>query len=220
MKFNTDNYEKFLKLEFLKKIFLKYSIKKVLLVISIILAVLPLIISDFILIKIAEKNLLLNQKQTHTTISWLIATQTEKFMKIMESKVESVKTTILFNSIDRSLPEIITLLNERKTLVDFLEHAPEIDYILIKDTGGHSAFALNTDFYTKKALDEKLELYIINCPHENREIKSPPIFLNQYFKYYLFFVYPVNVGENRGVIAIAVNMDNVFSSLKVKLPEG
>ncbi len=220
MKLNIENYEKFLKLEFFKKIFLKYSIKKVLLVISIILAVLPLIISDFILIKIAKKNLLLNQKQTHTTISWLIATQTEKFMKIMESKVESVKTTILFNSIDSSLPEIISLLNERKTLVDFLENTPEIDYILIKDTKEHNAFALNTDFYTKKALDEKLELYIINCLHENREIKSPPIFLNQYFKYYLFFVYPVNVGENRGVIAIAVNMDNVFSSLKVKLPKG
>ena len=220
MKLKLEDYEKFLKLEFLKKIFLKYSIKKVLLVISILLAVLPLIISDFILIKIAEKNLLLNQKQTHTTISWLIATQTEKFMKIMESKVESVKTTILFNSIDRSLPEIISLLDERKTLVDFLENAPEIDYILIKDTNGHKAFGLNTDFYTKKALDEKLELYIINCLHENREIKSPPIFLNQFFKYYIFFVYPVNVGENRGVIAIAVNMDNVFKKLKVKLPEG
>ena len=220
MKVKLENYEKYLKLEFFKKIFLKYSIKKVLLVISIVLAVLPLVISDFILIKIAEKNLLLNQRQTHTTISWLIATQTEKFMKIMESKVESVKTTILFNSIDRSLPEIISLLDERKTLIDFLEHAPEIDYILIKDTNGHKAFALNTDFYTKKALDEKLELYIINCLHENREIKSPPIFLNQYFKYYIFFVYPVNVGEKRGVIAIAVNMDNVFKSLKVKLPEG
>lgn len=220
MKVKLEDYEKYLKLEFFKKIFLKYSIKKVLLVISIVLAVLPLVISDFILIKIAEKNLLLNQRQTHTTISWLIATQTEKFMKIMESKVESVKTTILFNSIDRSLPEIISLLDERKTLIDFLEHAPEIDYILIKDTNGHKAFALNTDFYTKKALDEKLELYIINCLHENREIKSPPIFLNQYFKYYIFFVYPVNVGEKRGVIAIAVNMDNVFKSLKVKLPEG
>ncbi len=220
MKIKLEDYENFLKLEFFKKIFLKYSIKKVLLVISILLAVLPLVISDFILIKIAEKNLLLNQKQTHTTISWLIATQTEKFMKIMESKVESVKTTILFNSIDRSLPEIISLLDERKTLVDFLEHAPEIDYILIKDTNGHKAFGLNTDFYIKKALDEKLELYIINCLHENREIKSPPIFLNQYFKYYIFFVYPVTIGENRGVIAIAVNMDNVFKNLKVKLPEG
>ncbi len=219
-KINFSDYERFLKLEFLKRLFLKYSIKKVLLVISILLAVLPLVLSDFILINIAQKNLLSNQRQTHTTISWLIATQTEKFLKIMESKVESVKTTILFNSIDSSLEEIISLLDERKTLVNFLEHAPEIDYILIKDTDGHNAFALNTDFYTKKALDKKLELYLINCLHENREIKSPPIFLNQLFKYYIFFVYPVNVGEKRGVIAIAVNMDNVFSNLKVKLPEG
>ncbi|BBB32456.1 metal dependent phosphohydrolase [Thermotomaculum hydrothermale] len=220
MKFNEEKFDRFLKLEFFKKIFLTYSIKKVLLVIAIILAVIPLIISDFILIKIAEKNLLLNQRQTHTTISWLIANQTEKFLKIMESKVESVKTTILFNSIDSSLPDIISLLDERKTLVDFLENTPEIDYILIKDTQGHQAFALNTSFDTKNALDEKLDLYIINCLHENREIKSPPIFLNQYFKYYIFFVYPVNVGNNRGVIAIAVNMDNVFANLKVKLPTG
>ncbi len=220
MKFDFKKYEKLLKLEFFKKIFLKYSIKKVLLVISIILAIAPLIISDFILIKIAEKNLLLNQRQTHTTVSWLIANQTEKFLRIMESKVEAVKTTIIFNSIDRSLPDIISLLDERKTLINFLENTPEIDYILIKDTNGRRAFALNTDFATKKALDEKLDLYLINCLHENREIKSPPIFLNQYFKYYLFFVYPVNVGESRGVIAIAVNMDNVFSNLKVKLPKG
>ena len=219
-KFDLEKIKSFFKADFLKKFFLTYSIKKVLLVISVFLAVMPLILSDFILINIAEKNLLSNQKQTHATVSWLIATQTEKYLKLMESKVESVKTTILFNSIDRSLPEIITLLDKRKTLVDFLEKTPEIDYILIKDTEDNKVFALNTDFYTKRALDEKLDLYIINCLHENREIKSPPIYLNQFFKYYLFFVYPVNVDGNRGVIAIAVNMDNVFSGLKVKLPEG
>ena len=220
MKLDIERMQRFLKADFLKKLFLKYSIKKVLLVISIILAVVPLILSDFILIKIAEKNLLLNQKHTHSTISWLIATQTEKYLKIMESKVESVKTTIIFNSIDRSLPEIIKLLDERKTLINFLEHTPEIDYILIKDTKGNKAFALNTDFDTKKALDKKMDLYIINCLHENREIKSPPIFFDQIFKYYIFFIYPVNVNDSRGVIAIAVNMDSVFSNLKVKLPKG
>ncbi|GEM_PF-6786270 len=218
--FDFKKFETFFKSGFLKKLFLTFSIKRVLLFISILLAVFPLIISDFILIRIAEQNILKNQEQTHATVSSLIATQTEKFLEIMESKVESVKTTILFNSIDRSLPEIINLLDQRKTLVDFLEKTPEIDYILIKDSNGDSAFALNTDFYTKKELDRKLDLYIINCLHENSEIKSPPVYLSRFFKYYLFFVYPVNVNDSHGVIAMAVNMDNVFSSLKVKLPYG
>ncbi len=220
MKKGLEKYMDFLNIVFFRKLFLKYSIKKVLLVISIMLAVIPLVLSDYLLINIAEKNLLENQRQTHSTVSSLIATQTEKFLKIMESKVESVKTTILFNSIDNSLPEIINLLDKRKTLVDFLEHTPEIDYIFIKDSQGNKVYALNTDFYTRQALDKSMDIYVINCLHENREIKSPPVYMSQFFKYYLFFVYPVNVNNERGVIAIAVNMDNVFSNLKVNLPDG
>ena len=130
----------------------RFHLRHSLMIVTIVLAVVPLLFSDLLLISIAQRNLLENQKETHRAVSGLIAAQARQFMKVVDSKVESVKTTILFNSIDRELSDIIPLLERRKTLVSFLENAPEIDYILIQNDSGARTFGLNIGYDAQQVL--------------------------------------------------------------------
>ncbi len=207
-------------MRFLKKFVNRFYIRHSLMFVTIFLAIVPLIFSDYILIGITQRNLLKNQKQTHKTISALIAAQAKQFMKVVDSKVESVKTTILFSSLNHELSEIIPLLEQRKTLVSFLENAPEIDYVLIQNDSGKRTFALNTNYRDQKVLDRQLAPMITTCIQENREIRSKPIVLRSIFKIYIFFLYPVETANERGVIAVAVNMERLFDSIEVELPPG
>jgi len=201
---------------FVNRFYLRHS----LMIVTIVLAVVPLLFSDLLLISIAQRNLLENQKETHRAVSGLIAAQARQFMKVVDSKVESVKTTILFNSIDRELSDIIPLLERRKTLVSFLENAPEIDYILIQNDSGARTFGLNIGYDAQQVLDRALAPMITTCLHENREIRSAPTSLRDIFRIYLFFLYPVESEGERGVIAVAVNMELLFNSIHVELPKG
>ena len=198
----------------------KFYLRHSLLIVIIVLAIVPLLFSDLLLISIAQRNLMENQKETHRAVSGLIAAQARQFMKVVDSKVESVKTTILFNAIDRELGEIIPLLERRKTLVSFLENAPEIDYVLIQNDSGARTFGLNIGYDAQQVLDRALEPLITTCIHENREIRSAPTNLRNIFKIYLFFLYPVETEGERGVIAVAVNMELLFNSIEVDLPQG
>lgn len=207
-------------MNYLSRFVNRFHLKHSLLVVTIAMAIVPLLFSDLLLISISQRNLLENQKQTHRTLSRLIAAQARQFMNVVDSKVESVKTTILFNSIDRELGEIIPLLERRKTLVSFLENAPEIDYVLIQSDSGARTFGLNIGYDAQQVLDRALSPLITTCIHENREIRSAPTNLRDIFKIYLFFLYPVETETERGVIAVAVNMELLFNSIDVELPEG
>ncbi len=207
-------------MQHLRRFVNRFTLKHTLLVVTIALAVLPLLFSDWLLISISQRNLLTNQKQTHRTLSALIAAQARQFMEVVDSKVDSVKTAILFNSIDRELGEIIPLLERRKTLVSFLERAPEIDYVLIQSNTGTRTFALNIGYDAQQVLDQAMAPLITSCIHENREIRSAPTNLRNIFRIYIFFMYPVETETERGVIAVAVNMERLFNSIDVALPAG
>jgi len=207
-------------MNFLKRFISRFYIRHSLMFVTIFLAIVPLIFSDYILIGITQRNLLKNQKQTHKTVSALIAAQAKQFMKVVDSKVESVKTAVLFNSLNNELSGIIPLLEQRKTLVSFLENAPEIEYVLIQNDSGVRTFALNTGYKDQKVLDNELASMITTCIQENREIRSRPIILRSIFKIYIFFLYPVETANERGVIAVAVNMERLFGSIEVELPPG
>ncbi|MCK5879774.1 MAG: hypothetical protein KAH24_08335, partial [Holophagae bacterium] len=154
-------------MNFLKRFISRFYIRHSLMFVTIFLAIVPLIFSDYILIGITQRNLLKNQKQTHKTVSALIAAQAKQFMKVVDSKVESVKTAVLFNSLNNELSGIIPLLEQRKTLVSFLENAPEIEYVLIQNDSGVRTFALNTDYKDQKVLDNELASMITTCIQEN-----------------------------------------------------
>jgi len=208
-------------LKYLIKFFNKLSIKQSLMISSIFLAVVPLMFSGVVLINSVSKNLLKNQKEIHQTISSLIAGQVNQFLRVFESKIDSVKTTLLFTAIDQPIGESIKLIEKRKTLVSFLEDSPEIDYVFLKSDTGESTFSLNTSYEVKKDLDKALAPFVLSCLHQNKEIRTDPIFVNSMVeKAYLFFLYPVDTPDGRGVIAIAVNMEKLFKSIIVKLPLG
>lgn len=207
-------------MKYLIKFFNKLTIKQSLMISTIFLAVVPLMFSGVVLINSASTNLLKNQKEVHHTISSLIAGQVNQFLRVVESKVDSVKTTMLFTAIDKPMGESIKLIEKRKTLVSFLENSPEIDYVAVRSDSGENTFSLNTTYDIKNELDKELEPLILSCLHQNRELMTDPILLRSIFKVYIFFVYPVDTPDGRGVIAIAVNMEKIFQSINVRLPIG
>jgi len=206
-------------MKYLIKFFNKLTIKQSLMISAIFLAIVPLMFSSVVLIGSAEKNLLKNQKEIHSTTSSLIAGQVNQILQIVESKVDSVKTTMLFTAIDNPIGKSIKLIEKRKTLVSFLENSPEIDYVLVKGDTGESTFSLNTTYEMKKELDRELSPLVLSCLHQNKELRTNPVIIST-TKVFIFFVYPVDTKDGRGVIAIAVNMQKLFESIKVNLPLG